>query len=173
MDKAQYRPFVDALLAGEKTIFKEWEANTPYFDGCLPDRGDGRARARDLALRPDEAGRARPTRTTPGRAPLRGGAVAAGQCAGHAVEHGGLPDQAQTRRAGRASSASIPGLEKAEFARLGGLHRNTFLNSPKLLDGELRLTRRARLRFAGQITGVRRLCRERRHRTAGGPAAAA
>ena len=64
---------------------------------------------------------------------------------------------------------TIPGLEQAEFARLGGLHRNTFINSPRLLDGALRLKAEPRLRFAGQITGVRGLCGERGHRPARRP----
>ena len=64
---------------------------------------------------------------------------------------------------------TIPGLENAQFARLGGLHRNTFINSPRLLDGTIAAEDPAHIRFAGQITGVRRLCRKRRHRPAGRP----
>ena len=75
----------------------------------------------------------------PQREALRGRAAAPGQQARHAVQHGRLPDQAETWRAGRASSAAFPAWKTAEFARLGGLHRNTFLNSPKLLDATLRL----------------------------------
>ena len=83
---------------------------------------------------------------------LRHRAAAPGQQARHALQHGRLPDQAEARRA----AARVPhhsGLESAEFARLGGLHRNTFLNSPKLLDRQLRLRAQPRLRFAGQMTG--------------------
>jgi methylenetetrahydrofolate--tRNA-(uracil-5-)-methyltransferase len=137
------------LLDGEKTEFKEWEANTPISTAACPSRSWPSA-ASNLALRPDEAGR-------PGQSAHRALALcrrpaAPGQQAGHAVEHGRLPDQAQACRAG-APVPHDPGLENAEFARLGGLHRNTFIHSPTLLDRQLRLKSAPHIRFAGQITG--------------------
>ena len=99
MTRGEYEAFLDALLAAEKTSFKEWEASTPYFDGCLPIEvmaERGRETLRFGPMKP--VGLTNPHK--PGERPLRGGAAAAGQCAGHAVEHGGLPDQAQARRAG-------------------------------------------------------------------------
>ena len=91
------RPSSQALLAGDKTEFKEWEKNTPYFDGCLPIEVMAARGPRDAALRADEAGR--PARSAHRQAALRRRAAAPGQCAGHAVEHGRLPDQAEARRA--------------------------------------------------------------------------
>ncbi len=135
MDKQQYDAFVAALLSGDKTEFKQWEG-TPLLPGLPADRGDRRLRSAEPALRADEAGG--PARSAHRPSPVGRGAASPGQCAGHAVEHRGLPDQAEAWRA----DAHLPhhsGLEKAEFARLGGLHRNTFLNSPRLLDGTLRL----------------------------------
>ena len=138
MTASEYEAFIDALLAGEKTEFKEWEASTPYFDGCLPIEvmaERGRETLRFGPMKP--VGLTNPHK--PRRAALRRGAAAPGQCAGHAVEHGGLPDQAEARRAGAHLPHDPRAWQSAEFARLGGLHRNTFLNQPKLLDGELRL----------------------------------
>ena len=128
LDEDQYHAFVAALLAGEKTDFKEWEKIHALFRRLPAHRSDGGARRRHAALRADEAGRA--SRPAHGPPPLCGGAAAPGQRAGHAVEHGGLPDQAETWRAD-AHLPHDPGLENAQFARLGGLHRNTFINSPR------------------------------------------
>ena len=133
MTKEQYDAFVAALLAGEKTDFKEWETNTPYFDGCLP--------VEVMAERGPETLRHGPMKpvglTNPHirpRRPMRRPA-APGQQARHALQHRRFPDQAEARRAA-ARVPHHPGAREAEFARLGGLHRNTFLNSPKLLDGQ-------------------------------------
>ncbi len=152
MTREQYDAFVDALLAGDKTAFHEWEAATPYFDGCLPIEvmaERGRETLRHGPMKP--FGLTNPH--APEREALRRRAAAPGQHARHALQHGRLPDQAEARRAG----AHLPHHSRAcrtrEFARLGGLHRNTFLNSPKLLDETLRLKAKPRLRFAGQITG--------------------
>ena len=99
MDRAQYEAFIDALLAGPKTEFKDWE-HVPYFDGCLPIEVMAERGRETPALRADEAGG--PDQSAPaGREALRGGAAAPGQCAGHAVEHGRLPDQAEARRPDR------------------------------------------------------------------------
>ena len=104
MERDEYEAFIDALLGGDKTSFKEWEASTPYFDGCLPIEvmaERGRDTLRFGPMKP--VGLADPHQWR--RAALRGGAAAPGQCARHPVEHGRLPDQAEARRASRASSA--------------------------------------------------------------------
>jgi methylenetetrahydrofolate--tRNA-(uracil-5-)-methyltransferase len=151
MTKEQYAGFVDALLAGEKTEFKEWETNTPYFDGCLP--------IEVMAERGRETLRHGPMKPVGLTNPHDPATKA------HAIVQlrqdnklGTLYNMVgfQTKLKYGAQQQifrGIPGLEKAEFARLGGLHRNTFLNSPKLLDGQLRLRAAPRLRFAGQMTG--------------------
>jgi methylenetetrahydrofolate--tRNA-(uracil-5-)-methyltransferase len=152
MDKAQYEAFVRSLIDGEKTDFHAWEKTTPYFDGCLPievmaERGSetlrhGPMKPRGLtnAHRPDE----KPYAVVQLRQDNKLGTLY--NLVGFQTKLK-YADQVRVFR-------SIPGLENAEFARLGGLHRNTFLNSPRLLDGALRLKADRRLRFAGQITGV-------------------
>lgn len=152
MNREQYYAFIAALRAGEKTEFKEWEKNTPYFNGCLPievmsERGDDVLRF----------GPMKPVGLTNPRDP---------QTKAHAIVQlrqdnklGSLYNIVgfQTKlKYGEQERVfrTIPGLEKAEFARLGGLHRNTFINSPKVLDAELRLTNKPNIRMAGQITGV-------------------
>jgi methylenetetrahydrofolate--tRNA-(uracil-5-)-methyltransferase len=152
MDEAQYNAFLDALLAGDKTSFKEWEASTPYFDGCLPvevmaERGRETLRfgpLKPVGLTNPRAPTVKPYAIVQLRQDNALGTLWNMVGFQTKLKHG---EQARVFR-------MIPGLEKAEFARLGGLHRNTFLNSPKLLDGELRLKQQPRLRFAGQITGV-------------------
>ena len=151
LDEAQYKAFVAALLAGEKTDFKEWEKSTPYFEGLPAHRSDGGARRGDAALRADEAG------GTDGPAhrlarPCRG-ATAPGQQPGHLWNMVGFQTKLKHAEQVRIFR-TIPGLENAQFARLGGLHRNTFINSPRLLDAQLRLKSQPHLRFAGQVTGV-------------------
>ena len=150
MSRAQYEAFIAALMAGDKTEFKEWEG-TPYFDGCLP--------IEVMAERGPETlryGPMKPVGLTNPHSPERPWAVvqlrqdnALGTLWNMVGFQTKLKHGEQTR-----IFRTIPGLENAEFARLGGLHRNTFLNSPKLLDGVLRLKADVRLRFAGQITGV-------------------
>ncbi|HUS98675.1 MAG TPA: methylenetetrahydrofolate--tRNA-(uracil(54)-C(5))-methyltransferase (FADH(2)-oxidizing) TrmFO [Hyphomicrobiaceae bacterium] len=152
LDKAQYEAFIDALIAGEKTTFKEWEANTPYFDGCLP--------IEVMADRGRETLRFGPMKPIGLSNPHRGGerayaVVQLRQDNALGTLWNMVGFQTKLRHAEQTRVfRSIPGLEAAEFARLGGLHRNTFLNSPKLLDPTLRLRTQPRLRFAGQITGV-------------------
>lgn len=151
MSKDEYEAFIDAMLAGEKTIFKEWEASTPYFDGCLPvevmaERGRDTLRfgpMKPVGLTDPRTGR-RPYAVVQLRQDNAHGTLWNMVGFQTKLKHG---EQVRVFR-------MIPGLQDAEFARLGGLHRNTFLNSPKLLDGTLRLRVEPRLRFAGQITGV-------------------
>ncbi len=151
MDEAQYRAFVATLIAGEKTEFKEWETSTPYFEGCLP--------IEVMAARGEETLRFGPMKPVGLRDPRkerRPYAVvqlrqdnALGTLWNMVGFQTKLKHGEQTR-----IFRTIPALENARFARLGGIHRNTFLNSPSLLDGALRLKARPSLRFAGQITGV-------------------
>ena len=152
MTREQYEAFVDALLAGAKTEFKEWEASTPYFEGCLPIEVMA-ARGRDtlrfgpmkpVGLANPHAGGERPHAVVQLRQDNALGTL--WNMVGFQTK---LKHAEQVR-----IFRMIPGLEHAEFARLGGLHRNTFLNSPRLLDAKLRLKTMPRLRFAGQITGV-------------------
>jgi methylenetetrahydrofolate--tRNA-(uracil-5-)-methyltransferase len=152
MDRDQYEAFVDALLAAEKSEFKDWERDTPYFEGCLPIEvmaERGRETLRFGPLKP--VGLTNPH--APGVKPHAVVQLRRDNALGTLYNLVGFQTkmkygaQAQVFR-------MIPGLENAAFARLGGIHRNTFLNSPRLLDGRLRLRADPRLRFAGQITGV-------------------
>jgi methylenetetrahydrofolate--tRNA-(uracil-5-)-methyltransferase len=148
--KEEYLAFLDALLAADKTEFKEWEASTPYFEGCLPievmaARGPDTLRygpMKPVGLRDPKTER-RPYAVMQLRQDNALGTLYNMVGFQTKLKHG---EQVRVFR-------MIPGLEQAEFARLGGLHRNTFLNSPRLLDGTLRLKAMPRLRFAGQITG--------------------
>jgi methylenetetrahydrofolate--tRNA-(uracil-5-)-methyltransferase len=152
MTRDEYDAFIDALLAGEKTRFKEWEASTPYFDGCLPievmaERGRDTLRfgpMKPVGLADPHHGGARPYAVVQLRQDNALGSL------WNMVGFQTKLKHAEQMRIFR----MIPGLGEADFARLGGLHRNTFLNSPKLLDRSLRLKAMPRLRFAGQITGV-------------------
>ena len=151
MDKAQYEAFIDALLAGPKSEFKDWE-HVPYFDGCLP--------IEVMAERGRETlrhGPMKPVGLTNPRDPMVKAYAIVQLRQDNAL--GTLWNMVgfQTKLKHGAQTdifRMIPGLEKAVFARLGGLHRNTFLNSPRVLDGSLRLKADPRLRFAGQVTGV-------------------
>ena len=152
MDKAQYEAFIDALIAGDKTVFKEWEANTPYFDGCLPVEvmaERGRETLRFGPMKP--VGLSNPHAA--GRRPWAVVQLRQDNALGTLWNMVGFQTKLKYGEQSRVFRM-IPGLENAEFARLGGLHRNTFLDSPRLLDTELRLKADPRLRFAGQITGV-------------------
>jgi methylenetetrahydrofolate--tRNA-(uracil-5-)-methyltransferase len=150
LTRSQYEAFIDALLGGEKSAFHEFEA-TPYFDGCLPIEvmaERGRETLRHGPMKPFGLTNShRPGEKAYAVVQLRQdnklGTLFNMVGFQTKLKHG---EQARVFR-------SIPGLAKAEFARLGGLHRNTFLNSPKLLDATLRLKPMPRLRFAGQITG--------------------
>ena len=150
MDKAQYEAFVAALLAGEKTEFREWEG-TPYFDGCLPvevmaERGVETLRhgpMKPMGLTNQHNPTVKPYAVVQLRQDNALGTLYNMVGFQTKLKHG---EQVRVFR-------TIPGLEGAEFARLGGLHRNTYINSPTLLDPTLQLKSRPGLRFAGQITG--------------------
>ena len=151
LDREQYAAFVAALLAGEKTEFREWEKATPYFDGCLP--------VEIMAARGPDTLRWGPMKPVGLRDPRTGrrphAVVQLRQDNALATLYNMVGFQTKLRHAEQKRVLRmIPGLEGAEFARLGGLHRNTFINSPRLLDPQLRLRAMPRLRFAGQITGV-------------------
>ncbi|WP_424631272.1 methylenetetrahydrofolate--tRNA-(uracil(54)-C(5))-methyltransferase (FADH(2)-oxidizing) TrmFO [Bradyrhizobium sp. SYSU BS000235] len=151
MTREQYDAFVDALISGEKTDFKEWEANTPYFDGCLPIEvmaERGRETLRHGPMKPVGLTNPRDPTVKPYAIVQLRQDNKLGTLYNIVGFQTKLKYGAQTQ-----VLRMIPGLQNAEFARLGGLHRNTFLNSPKLLDPQLRLHAQPRLRFAGQMTG--------------------
>ena len=150
MDKPQYEAFVAALLAGEKSEFKQWEHNTPYFQGCQPIEVIASTGPQSLRYGPMKPVGLRDPRT--GHRPWAVVQLRQDNALGTLWNIVGFQTKLKHGEQTRIFRA-IPGLEKAEFARLGGLHRNTFLNSPRLLDGTLRLKAMPRLRFAGQITG--------------------
>ncbi|MBV8060966.1 MAG: methylenetetrahydrofolate--tRNA-(uracil(54)-C(5))-methyltransferase (FADH(2)-oxidizing) TrmFO [Alphaproteobacteria bacterium] len=151
MDKEQYEAFIDALLTAPKTDFKEWEKNTPYFEGCLPievmaERGIDTLRY----------GPMKPVGLTNPHTQKRPYAVVQlrqDNALGTLYNLVGFQTKLKYAEQSRVFRM-IPGLENAEFARLGGLHRNTFINSPRLLDHQLRLKQKPHVRFAGQVTGV-------------------
>jgi methylenetetrahydrofolate--tRNA-(uracil-5-)-methyltransferase len=151
MTREEYEAFVDALLAGDKTSFKEWEASTPYFDGCLPVEVMAERGRDTLRYGPMKPVGLDDPRT--GRWPYAVVQLRQDNALGTLWNMVGFQTKLKHAEQVRIFRM-IPGLAEAEFARLGGLHRNTFLNSPKLLDGSLRLKAMPRLRFAGQITGV-------------------
>src|SRR5688572_16122665 len=150
MDRAQYEAFVAALNAGEKTEFKDWERDTPYFEGCMPievmaERGLDTLRhgpMKPIGLDNPRTGRW-PHAVVQLRQDNALGTLWNMVGFQTKLKHG---EQVRIFR-------TIPGLEQAEFARLGGIHRNSFINSPRLLDDELRLKSKPNIRFAGQITG--------------------
>lgn len=151
MDKPQYDAFIDALLTGEKMSFREWEENTPYFEGCMP--------IEIMASRGHETLRFGPmkpvglTNAHDGSRPHAVIQLRQDNALGTLYNMVGFQTKLRYAEQVRVFQ-TIPGLESAQFARLGGLHRNTFINSPRLLDEQLRMTARPGLRFAGQITGV-------------------
>jgi methylenetetrahydrofolate--tRNA-(uracil-5-)-methyltransferase len=151
MSKVEYEAFIDALLAGDKTTFKEWEASTPYFDGCLPVEVMAERGRETLRFGPMKPVGLDDPRT--GRWPYAVVQLRQDNALGTLWNMVGFQTKLKHAEQVRIFRM-IPGLGEAEFARLGGLHRNTFINSPKLLDGALRLKAEPRLRFAGQITGV-------------------
>lgn len=157
MTRAQYEAFREELLAGDKTEFKEWEANTPYFDGCMPIEVMAARGAETLRFGPMKpVGLDNPHWATPehpnGRWPYAVVQLRQDNKLGTLWNMVGFQTKLKHAEQVRVFR-TIPGLEKAEFARLGGLHRNTFLNSPTLLDRQLRLKSAPHIRFAGQITG--------------------
>jgi len=152
LSKDQYDALIDALIAGDKSDFKDWESSTPYFDGCLPievmaERGRETLRfgpMKPVGLTNPHPGTEKPHAVVQLRQDNKLGTL-----------WNMVGFQTKLKYSAQAEVfRMIPGLEEAQFARLGGLHRNTFLNSPKLLDETLRLRAAPRMRFAGQITGV-------------------
>jgi methylenetetrahydrofolate--tRNA-(uracil-5-)-methyltransferase len=150
MDKAQYEAFVQALNEGEKTEFKDWERDTPYFEGCMP--------IEVMAERGPETLRHGPMKPVgldnprTGRWPYAVVQLRQDNALGTLWNMVGFQTKLKHGEQVRIFRM-IPGLEKAEFARLGGIHRNSFINSPRLLDEQLRLKSKPNIRFAGQITG--------------------
>jgi methylenetetrahydrofolate--tRNA-(uracil-5-)-methyltransferase len=151
LDEAQYRAFVAALCAADKHEFKEWETSTPYFEGCLPievmsERGPDTLRYGPMK----PVGLVDPRM---GRRPFAVVQLRQDNALGTLFNMVGFQTKLTWGEQKRIF-CTIPGLERAEFARLGGVHRNTFINSPRLLDRQLRLKTAPHIRFAGQITGV-------------------
>ena len=152
MDEAQFNAFLDALIESDTADFKEWEEDTPYFNGCLPIEVMA-ARGRDTLRHGPMKPRGLTNSHQPDIKPHAVVQLRQDNALGTLFNMVGF----QTKLKYGAQTdvfKLIPGLEEARFARLGGLHRNTFLNSPTLLDGELRLKSAPHIRFAGQITGV-------------------
>jgi len=150
LDKEQYEAFVQALRDGEKTEFKDWEKDTPYFEGCMPievmaDRG-----VETLRYGPMKGVGLDDPRT--GRWPYAVVQLRQDNALGTLWNMVGFQTKLKHGEQIRIFR-TIPGLENAEFARLGGIHRNSFINSPRLLDRNLRLKTKPNIRFAGQITG--------------------
>jgi methylenetetrahydrofolate--tRNA-(uracil-5-)-methyltransferase len=150
MDKEQYLAFVAALNAGEKTEFKDWEKDTPYFEGCMPIEVMAERGPETLRYGPMKGVGLDDPRT--GRWPYAVVQLRQDNALGTLFNMVGFQTKLKHGEQVRIFR-TIPGLEKAEFARLGGIHRNSFINSPKLLDSELRLKSKPNIRFAGQITG--------------------
>ena len=152
MDREQYAAFIEALLAAEKTEFREWERDTPYFEGCLPIEVMAERGAETLRFGPMKpVGLTNPH--NPEARPYAVVQLRQDNALGTLWNMVGFQTKLKYGEQSRIFRM-IPGLAKAEFARLGGIHRNTFLNSPKLLDSLMRLKAAPRLRFAGQVTGV-------------------
>ncbi len=157
MTRPQYEAFREELLAGDKTEFKEWEANTPYFDGCMPIEVMASRGVETLRYGPMKpVGLDNPHWATAehpsGRWPYAVVQLRQDNKLGTLWNMVGFQTKLKHAEQVRVFR-TIPGLEQAEFARLGGLHRNTFINSPTLLDRQLRLKSAPHIRFAGQITG--------------------
>ena len=152
------------MLAADKTSFHEWEASTPYFDGCLPIEVMAERGPETLRHGPMKPfGLTNPHR--PGEKPYAVVQLRQDNKLGTLFNMVGFQTKLKHGEQVRVFR-TIPGLQNAEFARLGGLHRNTFLNSPKLLDETLRLKANRRWRFAGQITGCEGYVEFRRDRAA-------
>jgi methylenetetrahydrofolate--tRNA-(uracil-5-)-methyltransferase len=151
LDEAQYKVFVEALIDGEKTDFKEWEKSTPYFEACLPIEVMAARGEQTLAFGPMKPVGLQDPRTT--QRPHAVVQLRQDNKLGTLWNMVGFQTKLKHAEQVRIFR-TIPGLANAQFARLGGLHRNTFINSPRLLDSQLRLKSQPHLRFAGQITGV-------------------
>jgi methylenetetrahydrofolate--tRNA-(uracil-5-)-methyltransferase len=152
LDKARYEAFIAGLLSGERALSKAFEATAPFFDGCLPIEVMAERGAETLRHGPMKP-RGLTNAHCPDVKPYAVVQLRQDNALGTLYNMVGFQTKLKHGEQVRLFR-TIPGLERAEFARLGGLHRNTFLNSPRLLDGALRLMAMPRLRFAGQITGV-------------------
>lgn len=149
LTKDQYHAFIDALLEGEKVPFHDWEKDTPYFEGCLPIEVMAERGRETLAFGP-----MKPVGLTNPHGPKPYAVVQLRQDNALGTLYNMVGFQTKLRHGEQARIfRTIPGLENAEFARLGGLHRNTFVNGPRVLDEALRLKAQPRLRLAGQVTG--------------------
>ena len=150
LSKEQYHAFVDALNAGEKTEFKDWEKDTPYFEGCMPIEVMAERGPETLRFGPLKGVGLDDPRT--GRWPYACVQLRQDNASGTLWNIVGF--QTKLKHGAQVEIfRTIPGLENAEFARLGGIHRNSFIRSPDLLDRQLRLKSKPNVRFAGQITG--------------------
>ena len=150
MNREQYLAFHQGLLDGEKTEFKDWEKDTPYFEGCMPIEVAAARGVDTLRYGPMKPVGLDDPKT--GRWPYAVVQLRQDNALGTLWNMVGFQTKLKHGEQVRLFR-TIPGLENAEFARLGGLHRNTFINSPRLLDGTLRLRKTPHIRFAGQITG--------------------
>lgn len=150
MTKEQYYAFVEGLIAGEKTEFREWEKDTPYFEGCMPIEVMAERGIETLRFGPMKGVGLDDPRT--GRWPYAVVQLRQDNALGTLWNMVGFQTKLKYAEQVRLFR-TIPGLENAEFARLGGLHRNSFIRSPELLDNQLRLKAMPHVRFAGQITG--------------------
>jgi methylenetetrahydrofolate--tRNA-(uracil-5-)-methyltransferase len=150
LDKAQYEAFVEALVDGEKMPFKDWERDTPYFEGCMPIEVMAERGPETLRYGPMKPVGLDDPRT--GRWPYAVVQLRQDNALGTLWNMVGFQTKLKHGEQVRIFR-TIPGLENAEFARLGGIHRNSFINSPRLLDEQLRLKSKRNIRFAGQITG--------------------
>lgn len=151
MSKEQYYAFIDAITDGDKSDYKEWEQGLPFFEGCMPIEVMAERGRETLSFGP-----MKPVGLDNPHSDERPYAVVQlrqDNYLGTLYNMVGFQTKLKYNFQ-KEIFRKIPGLEGAEFARLGGLHRNTFINSPKLLDNQLRLKSMPRLRFAGQITGV-------------------
>ena len=149
MNRDQYHAFVQALVDGEKTEFRDWEKDTPYFEGCLPIEVMAERGPETLAFGP-----MKPIGLTDPNGPKPYAVVQLRQDNALATLYNLVGFQTKLKHAEQVRIfRTIPGLEQAEFARLGGIHRNTFVNGPLVLDGGLRLKPAPWIRLAGQITG--------------------
>jgi methylenetetrahydrofolate--tRNA-(uracil-5-)-methyltransferase len=150
LDRPQYEDFVAALIDGEKMPFHDWEKDTPYFEGCMPIEVMAERGPETLRHGPMKPMGLDNPRT--GRWPYAVVQLRQDNALGTLWNMVGFQTKLKHGEQVRIFR-TIPGLENAEFARLGGIHRNSFINSPRLLDGELRLKSKPCIRFAGQITG--------------------
>lgn len=151
MDRDQYAAFIQALLDGEKMAFRDWEKDTPYFEGCLPIEVMAERGPETLRFGP-----MKPVGLTNPHTGVKAYAIVQlrqDNLSGTLFNMVGF--QTKMKHGPQTEVfRNIPGLEKAEFARLGGIHRNTFIDGPRLLDGQLRLKSKPHIRFAGQTAGV-------------------